>query len=68
LAFISFWLVYRNLTSQRHIAKIAALGCGLVWAYLAIWNAAGSNIPLVVIEGIASGCLLYVSVELARVR
>jgi TIR domain len=68
LAFISFWLVYRNLTSQRHIAKIAALGCGLVWAYLAIWNAAGPNIPLVVIEGIASGCLLYVSVELARVR
>jgi hypothetical protein len=68
LAFISFWLVYRNLTSQPQIAKIAALGCGLVWAYLAIWNAAVPNIPLVMIEGIASGCLLYVSLELARVK
>ena len=68
LAFISIWLVYRNLTSQLQIAKVAALCRGLVWAYLAIWNAAGSNIPLVVIEGIASGCLLYVSVELARLK
>jgi len=68
LAFISFWLVYRNLTSQPQIAKIAALGCGLVWAYLAILNAAAPNIPVVMIEGVASGCLLYVSLELARVK
>lgn len=68
LAFTSIWLVYRNLTSQQQIAKVTALCCGLVWAYLAIWNAAGSNIPLVAIEGIASGCLLYVSVELARLK
>ena len=50
------------------IAKIAALICGLVWAYLAMWNAATPDIPLVVIEGTAAACLLYVATELARVK
>jgi hypothetical protein len=68
LTFISYWLVLRNLVSQIPTARVAALGCGLVWAYLAIWNAATPDIPLVVIEGIAAGCLLYVAVELARLK
>ena len=68
LTFISYWLVYRNLASQIPTAKVAALGCGLVWAYLAIWNAAVPDIPLVVIEGIAAGCLLFTAVELSRVK
>jgi hypothetical protein len=58
----------RNLNAQRVIAKIAALICGLVWAYLAMWNAATPDIPLVVIEGTAAACLLYVATELARVK
>lgn len=66
LTFISYWLVYRNLASQIATAKIAALACGLVWAYLAIWNAAVPNVLLVAIEGTAAGCLLSVAVRLAR--
>jgi hypothetical protein len=68
LTFVSYWLVFRNLNAQRVIAKIAALICGLVWAYLAMWNAATPDIPLVVIEGTAAACLLYVATELARVK
>jgi hypothetical protein len=68
LTFISYWLVFRNLTAQLSIAKIAALSCGLVWAYLAIWNAAVPDIGLVVIEGTAAACLLYVATELARMK
>jgi hypothetical protein len=66
LTFISYWLVYRNLASQIATAKVAALGCGLVWAYLAIWNAATPNVQLVAIEGTAASCLLFVAVQLAR--
>jgi TIR domain-containing protein len=68
LTFISYWLVFRNLTAQLSIAKIAALCCGLVWTYLAIWNAAAPDIGLVVIEGTAAACLLYVATELARMK
>jgi hypothetical protein len=68
LTVASYWLVQRNLTSQIPIAKVTALACGLFWAYLAIWNAATPDISLVVIEGTAAGCLLYVAVELARVK
>lgn len=68
LTFISYWLVYRNLAAQITTAKVAALGCGLVWAYLAIWNATTPNVALVVIEGIAAGCLLYVAAELSRIK
>jgi TIR domain len=69
LTFISYWLVYRNLTaSEVATPKFAAVGCGLVWAYLAILNAAVPNVSLVVIEGTAAACLLFVAVELARKR
>ena len=68
LTFISYWLVFRNLTAQLSIAKIAALSCGLIWAYLAIWNAAVPDIGLVVIEGTAAACLLYVATELASMK
>jgi TIR domain len=68
LTFISYWLVFRNLTAQQTIAKVAALGAGAFWAYLAMWNATGTDIGLVVIEGTAAACLLYVATELARLK
>jgi hypothetical protein len=66
LTFVSFWLVYRNLTAQITTAKIGAFCAGLVWAYLAVWNSEANNIPLVVIEGVTAACLFYVAIELAR--
>jgi hypothetical protein len=68
LTFVSFWLVYRNLNAQISTAKIGALCAGLVWAYLAVWNSQVDLFTLVVIEGIAAACLLYVAIELARVK
>jgi len=68
LTFVSYWLVYRNLTAQRSSAKVAAFCCGLVYAYLAIWNSEAKIYNLVIDEGIGAVCLLYVAAELARVK
>jgi TIR domain-containing protein len=68
LTFVSYWLVYRNLTSQPTTAKVSGLCAGLVWAYLAVWNSEASIIFLVIVEGIAAACLLYVAAELARAK
>jgi hypothetical protein len=68
LTVVSIWLVYRNLNAQIQIAKVTALVCGLIWAYYAIWNGAVTNIPLTILEWTAAACLLYVALDLARLK
>jgi hypothetical protein len=68
LAFISYWLIYRNLTKQPATARIAAFCCGLIWAYFAVWNASVDILSLVAIEGFTAACLIFVALELSRVK